>query len=121
MADDFKTPCCGFDTSKPRTPPRGEVLKQLRYPPTEADYLHAKSIICWNPGNRLVQCHNCGTIFIGLEDEVMLELITLVTDEQMAEAYRRAGKDLSAAAASTRQVLIDALEQFKGAQEGGGL
>ncbi len=117
MSDDFKTPCCGFDTSIPRPPPHGEVLTQLPYPPTEVDHLHSKSVICWNPYNKLVQCHKCGTVYTPADD-VMLELIMLATDEQMAEAYRRAGKDMPQVVAKTRQVLLDAVKASE-EEEGG--
>ncbi len=92
MSDDFKTPCCGYDTSRDE---------------------RTKSVIMWNPYNRVVSCHNCGTTYIALDDDVISELILLATDDQMREAHRRAGKDISEAAEKTRKILLDAVEQFK--------
>ena len=90
--DDYKTPCCDYDTSRDE---------------------HTKSVIMWNPYNRVVQCHNCGQIYISITDDVVAELVLLATDEQMAEAYKNAGQDMNKAAEHTRKVLLEAVKQFE--------
>jgi hypothetical protein len=42
---EFKTPCCGYDTSKDGQGGRSQF------------------VIMWNAFNRVVQCHNCGAQF----------------------------------------------------------
>ncbi len=92
MTDDYRTPCCDYDTGR--------------------DQL-TKFVIRWNPGNRVVQCHNCGQVYIAIPDEVVAELILLSTDEQMAEAYKLAGQDMNKAAEHTRKVLLEAVARFE--------
>ncbi len=61
--EDFKTPCCDYDTSRDG---------------------RTKSIIMWNPYNRVVSCHNCGTVFIAFDHEEAAKK----TREVLAQAVR---------------------------------
>ena len=65
MADDFSTPCCSYDTSKPSNPPRSWVDRLLLalVGPLADDFPRARCVIMWNPYNKVVQCHNCGATF----------------------------------------------------------
>ncbi len=49
----------------------------------------------------------------GGRDEVLIALLDIVGDDQLREAYRVAGVDISKAAEGTRKVFLDAVSEFE--------
>jgi len=109
---DVSTPCCGYDTAKDMRLSWWERLRRFwRGDPS------SRSVICWNPYNGVVQCHACGQMYLPIDDRVLLELLFVATDEQLAEAYDRAGESMPEAADRTKKAILDAVKLVEDAAE----